>query len=204
MNFDSKERLESKVRSLVRDNVYSAFTKVDRRLFVPKEFKKSAYFDTSIPLSNTSTISQPSLIAEMIDLLSLKGNENVLEVGTGSGYSSAILSFCCKNVETIEIDKDLAESAIKTHEKLKIRNISVHIGDGAKGLSKKAPFDAIIFNAAIEEIPNTVLNQLKDDGIIVYPFQEISRDDQYLVFGKKQMGRLKEERIMSVRFVPLL
>ncbi len=204
MIYESRESLENKVKSLVRKNVYTAFIKVDRKLFVPDDFKKSAYFDASIPLSNTSTISQPSLVAEMIDLLSLKGDENVLEIGTGSGYSSTILSFCCNRVETIEIDEDLAREAKKIHKKLKIKNIKVHVGHGAKGIPEKAPYDAIIFTAAIEKIPDPIFEQLKNEGRIVYPIQEKSRDDQYLVAGIKGVGKIMEERVMTVRFVPLI
>lgn len=204
MNLTSREELNIKVKSLVRKNVYEAFKKVDRKLFVPKKYEKFAYNDDAIPLNSHSTISQPTLVAEMIDILNLAGNEKVLEVGTGSGYSSAILSFCCRQVYTIENNKKLVNFARDRLVSLGFNNIKVYEGDGVKGVNKKAPFDAIIFTAAIEEIPNTIFNQLNDEGKIVYPFQEKSRDNQYLILGLKHAGKIMEERIMSVRFVPLI
>ena len=133
--------------------VFKAFKKVDRKLFVPKRWEIYAYSDSAIPLNGESSISQPTLVAEMIDLLDLKGEERVLEIGTASGYSAAILSYCCKEVDTVEIDSSLASSVKERLMRLGFDNITVHLGDGSECLSSKAPFDAIIVTAAVSKIP---------------------------------------------------
>ena len=194
--------MENYVCPQINKLVCEAFKKVDRKLFVPKEWIDQAYSDSAIPLDGDSSISQPSLVAEMIDLLELTGKEHVLEVGTASGYSAAILSFCCKKVDTIEIDSKLAKTAIKRLERFD--NISVHIGDGSLGLPQKAPFDAIVVTAAAHEIPQALIDQLKEGGRMIIPIQMEESDMQELFVCLKINNKLIKKPIIPVRFVPLV
>ncbi|MCL6096630.1 MAG: protein-L-isoaspartate(D-aspartate) O-methyltransferase [Patescibacteria group bacterium] len=185
--------------------VDKAFKKVDRKLFVPKQYAHLAYSDNPIPLDGGSSISQPSLVAEMIELLELTGKEHVLEIGTASGYSGAILSYCCQKVDTIEINPRLAKTAKARLKALGYGNITVHTGDGALGLPAKAPFDAIVVTAAVEQIPKALIKQLKNGGRIVVPVGGINASDmQELIVGIKKGGKLITKSVNSVRFVPLV
>lgn len=185
--------------------VNTAFNRVDRKLFVPKQYAYLAYSDTPIPLDGDSLISQPSLVVEMIELLELTGREHVLEIGTASGYSAAILSYCCKRVDTIEINPYLAKTAKARLKALGFRNITVHIGDGAFGLPAEAPFDAIIVTAAAKEIPNALVEQLKDGGRIVIPVGGVNESDtQQLILGIKKGNELITKSVSTVKFVPLI
>ena len=204
MIISSKRNLEDYIKLHVKNNVYEAFKKVDRKLFVPNEWENNAYSDTSISLDSHSSISQPSLVAEMIDLLNLTGDEKVLEIGTGSGYSAAILSLCSREVNTIEIDPDLARSAKKRLESLKLNNVSFHVGDGSIGLASGAPYDCIVVTAAVKEIPKALIDQLKERGRIVIPIQMEESDLQELVLGIKEKDRLVIKPITIVKFVPLV
>ncbi len=205
MILSPKKLLEHNVCSQLKNELLrEAFKKVDRKLFVPKRWEKYAYVDSSIPLDGASSISQPSLVAEMIDLLDLSGNEHVLEIGTGSGYSAAILSLCCKEVDTVEIDPKLAITARKRFELLGLNNISVHIGDGSIGIPKKAPFDSIIVTAVAKEIPKALIDQLKERGRIIIPVEVEDSDIQELVLGIKKNESLVTKPITIVKFVPLV
>ena len=205
VNLSSRKRLENYVCSQIKNKlVCRAFKKVDRKLFVPKRWIEHAYIDNAIPLGGDSSISQPSLVAQMIDLLDLTGKEHVLEIGTASGYSAAILSLCCKNVDTIEIDPKLTKSAKERLKTLDFKNISVHIGDGSLGLPSKAPFDAIVVTAAAEEIPKALVNQLKEGGKLVVPVQMEEPDMQELFVCQKLKNKLIKKPVIPVRFVPLV
>jgi protein-L-isoaspartate(D-aspartate) O-methyltransferase len=201
MKNPTREGLNNLIKDNVRESVWDAFKQVDRREFVPEKFKKSAYSDYSIELGKDSSISQPSLIADMIDLLDLKGSEKVLEIGTGSGYSSAILSFCAFFVFTIEINRNLAEKAV---EKLrKYKNLKVYAGDGFKGLKREAPFDAVLINAAVKNVPKDIFTQLNEKGKIVAPIEE-GKEEQMLCLFEKRDGKLLKETICPVKFVKLI
>ena len=200
----SKENLEEHIRPHVKNNVYEAFKKVDRRLFVPEKWANYAYSDNAIPLNADSSISQPSLVVEMIDLLELRGKEHVLEVGTASGYSAAILSLCSQKVDTIEIDSDLARKAKEKLKSLGFNNITVHTGDGSKGFPSEAPFEAIVVTAATREIPKALIDQLKERGRIVIPIQIEGSDLQELVLGIKKNNFFVTKPITIVKFVPLV
>jgi protein-L-isoaspartate(D-aspartate) O-methyltransferase len=190
---------------MTRSFVNKAFSKVDRKLFAPKEYANLAYSDTPIPLDGDSLISQPSLVVEMIELLELTGREHVLEIGTASGYSAAILSYCCKRVDTIEINPHLAKTAKARLKALGLSNITVYTGDGTFGLPAKAPFDAIVVTAATKEIPNALVEQLKDGGRIVIPVGGINESDmQQLILGIKKGNELITKSVSTVKFVPLV
>ena len=190
---------------MIESLVNKAFKKVDRKLFVPKKYQDLAYSDTPIPLDGDSSISQPSLVVEMIELLELTGKEHVLEIGTASGYSAAILSYCCQKVDTIEINPHLAKTARVRLKALGYKNITVHTGDGTLGLPAKVPLDAIVVTAAVEQIPSALIEQLKNGGRIVVPVGGINASDmQQLVVGLKKGDKLITKSVNTVKFVPLI
>ena len=181
--------------------VLSAMLTTPRHLFVPKEFQKDAYMDIALPISKGQTISQPSLVATMTQLLRLKGREKVLEIGTGSGYQAAILSKLAKKVYTVEIIKTLAKSAAKKLAKYK--NVKVINGDGSLGLPEFAPYDAIIVTAAAPDIPKILIDELAQNGRIAVP---VGRGiyNQTLKLGIKKNRAFIVKDLMPVAFVPLI
>lgn len=186
----------------VRDpRVLAAMRKVPRHLFVDPAQRAQAYEDHPLPIPGNQTISQPYIVALMTELLELKPDERVLEIGTGSGYQSAVLAELAKEVYTIEIVPELARSAASRLKELHYENIAVREGDGYRGWPEHAPFDAIIVTAAPERIPQPLIEQLAPGGVMVIPvggfFQELK------VFRKSADGRVTEKDILPVRFVPM-
>ncbi len=187
----------------IRDKrVIWAMKKVPRHLFVPEEVIDDAYDDRALPIGHGQTISQPYIVALMTELLELKGDERVLEIGTGSGYQAAILAELAREVHTIERIQALAEEAVKKFEKMGYKNIKVYIKDGTEGLPELAPFDRIIITAATPDIPSPLVSQLKEKGIIVAPTGE--RYSQYLLKAVKSRGELEKHYLIPVAFVPLI
>lgn len=189
-------------RGIKDERVLAAMRKVPRHLFVPEFIRHSAYDDMALPIGDDQTISQPYMVAIMTEFLELKGDEKVLEVGTGSGYQAAILADLSKEVYSIERIPSLADEARRRLTELGYGNVYVIVGDGTKGLAEKAPFDRIIITAAAPKIPEPLINQLKDGGIIVAPVGE--RFSQILIKGKKEKGILIEEYHTPCVFVPLV
>lgn len=189
-------------RGIKDKNVIEAMKKVPRHLFVPEDIIEDAYDDRALPIGYGQTISQPYIVALMTELLELKGDEKVLEIGTGSGYQAAILAELVKEVHTIERVEALAEEARKKFEKLGYKNIKVYIKDGTEGLPEEAPFDRIIITAATPKIPDPLVPQLKEGGIIVAPVGE--RYSQYMLKAEKKAGKLEEHYLIPVAFVPLI
>jgi len=189
-------------RGIKDERVIAAMRKVPRHLFVPDFIRHSAYDDMALPIGDDQTISQPYMVAVMTELLELKGDERVLEVGTGSGYQAAVLGELAREVYTIERFASLAEAARNRLIDLGYQNVYAVVGDGTKGLEDKAPFDSIIITAAAPKIPDPLINQLKDGGIIVAPVGE--RFSQVLIKGKKEKGILAEEYHTPCVFVPLV
>lgn len=192
-----------KPAGVTNKRVSHAFLSVPREKFVLPEFLDSAYENTALPIEEDQTISQPSLVGQMTQLLSLTGDEKVLEIGTGSGYQAAILSKLAKKIYSVEIIEVLAGKAANTLKKLGIGNVEVILGDGSLGLKKYAPYDAIIVTAAAKKIPQPLVDQLAEGGRIVIPVKE-NFNNQKLLFGVKNGGVLKVEGIESARFVPLV
>lgn len=178
-----------------------AMRKVERHLFVPLSYQNRAYDDTPLPIGYGQTISQPFIVATMTQLLEPKATDRVLEIGTGSGYQAAVLAEIVDKVYTIEIVKELGEKTKKLLSKLGYNNVEVIIGDGYKGLEAKAPFDAIIVTAAVEEIPPPLLKQLKDGGKMIIPIGS-SFAVQTLVLVRKKGGKIHKTNLTKVRFVP--
>jgi protein-L-isoaspartate(D-aspartate) O-methyltransferase len=182
--------------------VLNAFLKIPRHKFVPAKYRHDAYLDIPLPIGKGQTISQPSLVAVMTQALELKGSEKVLEIGTGSGFQAAILSKLSKEVYTTEIIPDLAEKAQRKLASLGLRNIHVRLANGSTGLSKYAPYDAIIVTAAANNVPLPLIHQLKKGGRIIIPVGDTLYGQQ-LRIGKKVNGTLKFIDIEPVAFVPL-
>ncbi len=187
----------------VSQKVSAAFLKIPRHEFVPGEYQNQAYEDHALPIGYGQTISQPSLMALMTDYLKLKRDSTVLEIGTGSGYQAAILSHLAKQVFTVEIIPELAQSAKQKLLKLGIDNVHVAIANGTLGLPEHAPYDALIVTAGGKNIPHTLVDQLKEGGRIVMPVGETLANQQ-LVCGVKKQGQLKTCAIENVAFVPLI
>jgi len=195
-----KEQIEE--RGIVDKRVLKVMREIPREDFVPENMRESAYDDNPLPIGNGQTISQPYIVAEMTELLELRGNEKVLEIGTGSGYQAAILSKLVKKVITIERVKELAERTRKLLQKQGYKNVEVVFGDGTKGYAKEAPYDAIIVTAAAEKIPKKLIEQLADNGRLVAPVGP--RYHQELIRIRKRNGRLEEDYHGGVIFVPLI
>lgn len=187
----------------IRDKrVINAMKKVPRHLFVPEDIQNDAYDDRALPIGHGQTISQPYIVALMTELLELKGDEKVLEIGTGSGYQAAILAELTKEVHTIERVSILAEEAMRRFESLGYKNIKVYIKDGTEGLPEEAPFDRIIITAATPDIPEPLIQQLREEGIVVAPVGE--RYTQHLLKAYKREGKLERHYLIPVAFVPLI
>ena len=183
-------------------SVLAAFGTVPRHRFVPAALRDRAYEDTSLPIGNGQTISQPYTHARYLEALSLRGSEKVLEIGTGSGYQTALLSFLADVVVSVERVAGLARQARQALEACGCRNVSVVVGDGTLGWRALAPYDAILVGAAGPTVPQPLLDQLRDRGRIVVPVQ--GPDGQVLQRIMRQGRTFQEETIGSAHFVPLL
>ena len=188
-------------RGVRNPRVLEALRDVPRELFVEPSERARAFDDTPLPIAGNQTISQPYIVALMTELLDLAPEEKVLEIGTGSGYQSAVLSKLCREVYSIEIVPELARSSSARLSELGYKNVTVREGDGYRGWPEKAPFDGVIVTAAPERIPEPLLDQLAPGGRMVIPvggfFQELK------LFRKDASGRVTEEAILPVRFVPM-
>jgi protein-L-isoaspartate(D-aspartate) O-methyltransferase len=192
------------VRRGVRDrDVIQAMMSVPRHQFVPEKKVSMAYDDTPLPIGYGQTISQPYIVAYMTEILNLDEESMVLEIGTGSGYQAAILSSIVKEVYTIEIIPELAESASLRLEKIGYKNVSVKSGDGYYGWPEHMPFDAIIVTAAAGHIPPPLLKQLKKGGRMVIPVGGHFMVQSLVLVEKDKVGGITTRNLMSVRFVPL-
>ena len=186
----------------VRDGgVLRAMRAVPRHLFVPPAVAKLAYEDHPLPIGHEQTISQPYIVALMTELLDVKWDSIVLEIGTGSGYQAAVLSLLAREVYTIELIPELAHSAAQRLRELGYSNVVVKTGDGYAGWPEKAPFDRIILTAAPPEIPHTLIDQLKRGGKLVAP---VGRSSQTLVLlSKRRDGTVERKSVLPVAFVPM-
>ena len=189
-------------RGVKDKGVLRTMRETPRHLFIPSHLKSLAYSDGPLPIGEGQTISQPYIVALMTELLQLKGDEKVLEIGTGSGYQAAVLAPLAKQVYTIEIVKKLADSAEKRFEKLGYTNITGKWGDGYKGWTEYAPFDGIIVTAAPDQVPQPLIDQLKPGGRLVIPVGTRFQDLKVLL--KTKAGKVLKENIIPVRFVPMV
>jgi protein-L-isoaspartate(D-aspartate) O-methyltransferase len=183
-------------------SVLHAIDEIPRHLFVPTGVRHRAYEDSALPIGNGQTISQPSIHARYLELLKLKGNEKVLEVGTGSGYQTALLSRLASQVFTIERVAPLLDKAREVLTAMGTNNISFMLGDGTLGWSQFAPFDAILVGAGAPQVPQAYFDQLADGGRLLIPLGD--RDEQVLHLFAKHGDTIDREDIAPVRFVPLV
>ncbi len=183
--------------------VMQVMARVPRHEFVPPALQEAAYENRPLPIGYGQTISQPYIVALMTDLLDLRPDHRVLELGTGSGYQAAVLAELVKQVYTIEIVPELGEQARRRLARLGYRNAAVHIGDGYYGLPEQAPFDAVIVTAAANHVPPPLLRQLKPGGRMVIPVGAAFMTQQLMLVEKTQDGRLTTRQILPVIFVPL-
>jgi protein-L-isoaspartate(D-aspartate) O-methyltransferase len=178
--------------------------RVPRELFAPPDVREEAYADAALPIGGGQTISQPYMVALICAQLALRGDERVLDVGTGSGYQAAVLAEIASQVFSIELIPSLADNARKRLEELGYGNIEVRTGDGYQGWAEKAPFDAIVVTAAAPRVPAALVGQLKPGGRMVIPIGG-QGDIQYLTsITKRADGGQDEKRVLPVRFVPLV
>ncbi len=206
MNLDNlrEKMVETQLafRGIKDERVLEVFRKAPRHQFVPKELEDSAYIDSPLPIGEGQTISQPYMVALMTECLHLKGEEKVLEIGTGSGYQAAILAELAKEVYSIERIESLAIKAKERLEKLGYKNIKIKVDDGTLGWPEFSPYEGIIVTAAAPQIPPPLLEQLKDGGLLVIPLN--GRFSQVLTVIEKTKDKLKFKEICGCVFVPMI
>jgi protein-L-isoaspartate(D-aspartate) O-methyltransferase len=189
-------------RGIDDERVLAAMGEVPREHFVPEQVRNSAYNDSALPIGHEQTISQPWVVAAICEALALIGDEAVLEIGTGSGYSAAVLAMLARRVISIERVPELGETARGKLEELGIENVEVIVEDGSRGYPEEAPYDAIAVHAATPEAPHSLLAELAPDGRLVVPIATGSAD--LLVAFIREDGELRQETIGPCRFVPLI
>jgi len=195
--------VETLRRKGVRDlSVLRAIQMVPRHLFVPESVRHRAYDDTALPIGSGQTISQPYVQARYLELIGLTGQEKVLEVGTGSGYQTALLALVASMVFSVERFAELARSARAALAAAGIRNVTVLVGDGTLGWRPFAPYDAILVSAASPEVPAPLVEQLAPGGRMVIPLGD--RASQMLTLVERQGDGVRTSTIADVRFVPLV
>ena len=194
---------ELKIEGITENNILCAIKNVPREIFVEQQFVKQAYKNIPLPIDCGQTISQPYVVAYMTACLNLKKTDKVLEIGTGTGYQTAILSHLCQEVCTIEIYGDLLHKAKKRITQLNLKNIIFKLGNGTEGWQNKALFDAIIISAASEIIPAQLLENLKNQGSLVMPKKKPS-GNQKLILVKKNNESYLEKELLDVKFVPFI
>ncbi len=194
--------LELREAGISDTKILSAIEKIPREKFIPENFRNQAYDNLALPIGDNQTISQPFVVAKMTQLLEIHQNHKILEIGTGSGYQSAILSKLARRVYTIERIKNLLIKAEKVFEDLKISNIVSKYADGNLGWKEQIPFDRIIITAATNQISNEISSQIHEGGIIVSPM--VNNNKQIIMKYKKINNVLKSEVFDDVLFVPNL
>ena len=190
-------------RGISDQAVLRAMDEVPRGAFVEPQFAERAYADQALPIECGQTISQPYVVAYMTEQLDVRPHHRVLEVGTGSGYQAAVLSRLAREVVSIERYRTLAERARARLAALGYDNVEVVVGDGLVGMPSGAPYDRIMVTAAAEHVPQTLLDQLADDGVMVLPIGPQGGSQHIIKLTKQQTGIARED-LIDVRFVPLL
>lgn len=204
---DRKERMVNQhllARGIRDAAVLRAMREVSREAFLAPEMERFAYEDGPLPIEAGQTISQPYIVAFMIEALQLSGKERVLEVGTGSGYAAAVLSRCAAEVFTVERIAVLAQSARSRLQALGYRNVTVHLGNGTIGWREHSPYDAIVVTAGAPEVPDELLEQLAPQGRLVIPVGSTPHLQTLVLVRKVAQGDFRREELCPVRFVPLI
>ena len=207
MNSNDEQKMQFilsiRSKGVVDNNVLKALETINREQFLKGLFAQRAYEDTPLPIECGQTISQPSIVGLMTQALRITNRDKILEIGTGSGYQTAILSKLARRIYSVERFKPLYEEARAIFRKLQLNNITSVWGDGSQGVVEQQPFDRIIVTAAAEDPPPTLLNQLKIGGIMVIPVGQ-SDEIQKLIRVERTEKNFKYEDLCDVRFVPLL
>jgi protein-L-isoaspartate(D-aspartate) O-methyltransferase len=189
-------------RGIEDERVLAAMGEVPREAFLPEGLRDRAYEDSALPIGAEQTISQPWIVAAICQALELEGSELVLEVGTGSGYSAAVLARLAAHVVSIERHEPLSRQAAGVLESLGIRNVEIVVGDGSLGVPGRAPFDAIAVHAAAPAPPPALIDQLADGGRLVVPVS--AKDADVLMLLRREGGRFETTNLGPCRFVPLI
>jgi protein-L-isoaspartate(D-aspartate) O-methyltransferase len=204
-SFDKlRERMvetQIRARGVKDEKVLRAMRRVPRHLFIPSDMVPYAYADEPLPVGEGQTISQPYIVAYMTEALALTGRERVLEVGTGSGYQTAVLAELAAEVYTVELISSLAAQAQEVLTGLGYQHVHYRLGDGGQGWPEEAPFDRIIVTAAAASMPEALSRQLKDQGRLVLP---LGSESQELVLVVRREDEFVPTRLLPVRFVPLI
>ncbi|HMU82823.1 MAG TPA: protein-L-isoaspartate(D-aspartate) O-methyltransferase [Leptospiraceae bacterium] len=187
-------------RGVKDPRVLRAMRAIPRHAFIPGNLQSEAYEDHPVSIGEGQTISQPYIVAYMTELLEVKPGHSILEIGTGCGYQTAVLAILGAEVYTIEIIASLQQTARQTLHALGFENIDFYCGDGSSGWPQKRTFDRIIVTAAPPTIPQELVNQLAESGKMVIPVGEMQQD---LTVMRRSNGRLSEEKVLPVRFVPI-
>jgi len=208
-NFFKKNNINNLIADLKRNNftnrtVLKYLEKIPREIFVKKKFVDICYNNIPLPIDCNQTISQPLVTVKMIDSINIKKTDLVLEIGTGTGYQTALLSYLCKHVFTIEIFEKLINQAKINHTKLNLKNISYLLGDGLNGWNKPILFDSIIISAASKKIPIQLLKTLKTKGKIIFPKEYFPGQQKLLLLKKLNDFNYSTNELFDVSFVPLL
>jgi len=189
-------------RGIKDERVLTAFLQVPRERFVPEEVREDAYGDFPLSIGEGQTISQPYIVALMTQCLKLKGEEKVLEIGTGSGYQTAILALLSKKVYSVERIKTFAQKAQKILRELKYSNIKIIVGNGTLGWEEFSPYDRIIVTAGAKDIPVPLIHQLKENGIMVIPVGDAYSQELKVIEKKKE--EITTQTVERCIFVPLI
>jgi len=203
-----EQQREEMVRSQLAERgihdlrVLDAMRRVPRHEFVPETLRQDAYGDHPLPIGEGQTISQPYIVAAMLEHLALQAADRVLEIGTGSGYVTALLSLLCAEVYSVERHAQLAAAAESTLHRLKYRNVKIRVGDGSQGWVEYAPFDAILVSAATAEMPPALFEQLREGGRMMVPIGPPYSQELQLIW--KVSGQPEVEVLEGCRFVPLV
>lgn len=198
----SMVELQLRARGIYDPRVLAAMAQVPRHEFVSQEYWEQAYEDHPLPIGENQTVSQPYIVAIMLQAVSLSGSETVLEIGTGSGYEAALLAELARKVYTVERHASLARSAEAVLQRLGYNNVTVQVGDGSQGLPEHAPFDAIVVSAAAPRIPPSLFEQLQEGGRMAIPVGPAYSQEFQLV--RKEHGAMAITRLDACRFVPLI
>lgn len=193
-----------KPRGVTDPRVLEAMERVPRDRFVPDSYKNLAFSDCPLPLLLGQTISQPYMVAAMTEMLNISRESKVLEIGTGSGYQTAVLAEICAEIYTVEVLESLGKEAERLLSDLGYRHIHYKIGDGHQGWEEHGPYDAVIVTAAPEQVPPKLENQLKPGGRLVIPVGPTAECQELRLIEKGTDGLLSSRTVMAVRFVPLV
>lgn len=188
-------------RDITNARVLDAMRTVPRHRFVPDHLQAEAYHDTPLPIGEGQTISQPYIVAYMTQIIEPRPTDRVLEIGTGSGYQAAVLAGLVKEVYTIEIVSSLAARAKTVFDELGYTNIRTRVGDGYAGWPEAAPFDKVVVTAAPDQVPQTLVDQLAENGIMVVP---VGRGDQIMTVLRRTKDGVVRRETIPVRFVPMI